>query len=88
MDESKFIWTVGEHTYILVPEVRFSERRTWLLGAGMYSLAGEYIGYWSRGNMPIPLIQQLTAHARKARAKEGRPAYQLVSAYKRRVPKR
>lgn len=88
MNEGKFIWTVGEHTYVLVPEVRWSPRRTWLLGAGMYSLAGDYVGYWHRRQMPVSLIRDLTTHAKKTRAAEGRPAYQFVGAYKRRKARR
>ncbi len=64
MAKSGFVWTVGDHQYVLVPEVRQSPRRTWLMGAGMYSLEGEYVGYWARFNMPYPLIRALTKFAR------------------------
>lgn len=68
MDEIKFVWTSGDHTYILVPDVRLSPRKTWLLGAGMYDLGGNYIGYWHRGQMPVPLIRSLTSFAREHRS--------------------
>jgi hypothetical protein len=88
VNESKFIWTVGEHMYILVPEVRQSPRRSWLLGAGMYNMDGDYVGYWHRRQMPIPLIRDLSAYARKDRAAKGLPTYVAVSAYKRRKAQR
>lgn len=65
MYEPRFIYRSGDNTYILVPEVRASPRKTWLLGAGMYSLDGDYVGYWHRGQMPLPLIRDLTAHWKK-----------------------
>lgn len=67
MDAGKFIWTVGDRQYVLVPEVRGSEKRWWVMGAGMYDLDGEYIGYWHRGQMPIPLIHGLLAHWKASR---------------------
>jgi hypothetical protein len=88
VNESKFIYAVGDRTYVLVPEVRVSARRTWLLGAGMYSLDDEYIGYWHRGQMPLPVIRQLTEHARKARIAAGLPQYDRVRSYTRRRGKR
>lgn len=69
MDVNKFIWTVGDRQYVLVPEVRQSPRKTWVMGAGMYSLDGEYVGYWHRAQMPITLIHGLTAHWKRIHEK-------------------
>lgn len=89
MKDVKFLWTVGEHQYVLVPEIRWSSRKSWLVGAGMYSLDGEYIGYWARFNMPIPLIRQLTAHARQERAKAWRePLPEMPSKTRRGRPRK
>jgi hypothetical protein len=62
MNAPTYVWTVGDHQYILVPEIRQSPRKIWLLGAGMYSLSGEYVGYWARRQMPLRLIRDLTAY--------------------------
>lgn len=88
MNEKRFIWTVGEHQYVLVPEVRRSRSRTWLLGAGMYSLDGDYVGYWARFNMPVPLIRQLTEHSKIRADTVEVPDVQRVPSYTRRVPRR
>jgi len=67
MDEKKYVWTVGSHEYVLVPEVRFGPKRLWLMGAGMYRLDGVYVGYWARREMPIRLVRDLTAYCKHLR---------------------
>lgn len=54
-----FIYQAEGHTYLLQPEYTVSLHRIWLVGAGISTVSGKYLGYWDRHNMPTTLIADL-----------------------------
>lgn len=63
---SGMLYAVDGRLYCLRPDFHPHRSRMYVTGAEMYDTSGEYIGYWYRKSMPVPLIQQLTAFAKKS----------------------
>lgn len=65
-----YVYRAEGHIYLLDPEVTISLTKVWLVGAGIFSMQLEYLGYWDRYNMPYELIKALTAWYKKERSDE------------------
>lgn len=65
-----YIYQAEGHTYVLDPEVLIGLNRIRLVGAGIYNMQLEYLGYWDRFNMPVDLINGLTKWYKRERGGE------------------
>lgn len=65
-----YVYRAEGHVYLLDPEVTISLHKLWLVGAGIFTMQLEYLGYWDRYNMPVELIHGLTAWYKKERSDE------------------
>lgn len=63
MDGGMF-YAFDGHVNRLKPDFRWQVSRIWIVGAEMYDMKGEYLGYWYRKSMPIALINLLRAYVR------------------------
>ena len=55
------------HHYILDPEVMVGLNRLHLVGAGIFNMDMEYLGYWDRFNMPTDVQRGLLAWFKRER---------------------
>jgi hypothetical protein len=65
-----YIYRAEGHIYVLDPEMTIGLNRVHLIGAGIYNMQLEYLGYWDRFNMPVDLIRGLTAWYKRERGEE------------------
>lgn len=56
---SGYVYSAEGHLYVLVPEFTVGLNRIHIVGAGIYSMKMEYLGYWDNFNMPKNLIGSL-----------------------------
>lgn len=58
------------HHYLLDPEVMVGLERVKLIGAGIYTMDLQYLGYWDRFNMPLDLIKGLAEWYKRERSED------------------
>lgn len=64
-----FVYNYNGYMYFLEAQMRWGKSRCWLVGAEMYDKDDTYRGFWPRYNMPVSLIRELTAFAKKTQAR-------------------
>lgn len=65
-----YVYSAEGHMYVLEPEFTVGLSRVHIIGAGIYNMQLEYLGYWDNFNMPAALINNLLGWVKRERAQE------------------
>jgi hypothetical protein len=66
----RYAYSAEGHLYMLQPDLTVGVVKIRISGCGIYSIKGEYLGYWDRSNMPKVVLEGLLRFAHYAYAEE------------------